>query len=67
MPHYNLAVILTNEGKTDEANAEYRKAIDLDPKDASPHLKLELLLKKKGKTDDALAERRKAIDLDPRR
>jgi serine/threonine protein kinase/tetratricopeptide (TPR) repeat protein len=50
----------------DEAVAEYKKVIALDPKDAEPHHLLGLTLAGKDQLDDAIAEFNKAIDLDPK-
>jgi tetratricopeptide (TPR) repeat protein len=48
------------------AIAEYHKAIELDPKDASAHYNLGVALYDKGQLDDAIAEYKKAIELDPK-
>jgi tetratricopeptide (TPR) repeat protein len=56
--------------KTEEAIAEYRKAIELDPREAMHHNNLGLILSDQHKTREtreAIAEYRKAIELDPRR
>ena len=47
------------------AIAEFRKAIDLNPKDAFAHTNLGLALYAKKDLDEAIAVFRKAIDLDP--
>jgi len=63
---HNLAGnILLDQGKTDEAIAEYRKAIELDPRHAWPDNNLGFTLSGQQKTDEAIAEYRKAIELDP--
>jgi serine/threonine-protein kinase len=64
--HNNLGSVLRLQGKLDEAEAEYRKAIDLDPKHAAAHYNLGHALCKQGKLDQAITECRKAIDLDPK-
>jgi superkiller protein 3 len=46
--------------------AEYRKAIELDPKLAAVHHNLGLALHDQGKVDEAIAEYRTAIELDPK-
>jgi tetratricopeptide (TPR) repeat protein len=62
----NLGLALSDQHKTDEAIAEYRKAIELDPRLAAPHYNLGLALRDQLKTDEAIAEYRKAIEVDPR-
>ena len=55
-----------DEGKPDEAIAEFRTAIGLEPKDAAPHINLGTTLSNQGKLDEAVAEFRTAIGLDPK-
>jgi tetratricopeptide (TPR) repeat protein len=50
----------------DEAIAEYKKAIELDPKNAPAHNNLGNALRQKGRLDEAIAEYHKAIRLDPK-
>jgi tetratricopeptide (TPR) repeat protein len=61
--HNNLGLALGHWGKLDEANAEFRKVIELDPKDAAPHCNLGIVLAKSGLPDEGIAELRKAIHL----
>ncbi len=63
--HFNLGLVLQETGLLDDAIAEYRKAIELDPNVAGTHNNLGLALAAKGQYDDAIAEYRIAIDLDP--
>ncbi len=53
-------------GTLDEAMAEYRKAIELDPKDSMAHNALGSALRQKGQVDEAIAELQKAIELNPK-
>jgi tetratricopeptide (TPR) repeat protein len=63
---HNLAGnILLDQHKTDEAIADYRKAIELDPHYAWPHNNLGFALYGQLKTEEAIVEYRKAIELDP--
>jgi tetratricopeptide (TPR) repeat protein len=62
----NLGLALAGQGKLDEAIAEYRHAIELDPKNGDPHNNLGLTLKDQGKLDDAIAEYHHAIELNPK-
>jgi Flp pilus assembly protein TadD len=47
------------------AEAAYRKAIELDPKNVSPHFNLGLLLEKRDARAAALKEFHKVLDIDP--
>jgi predicted Zn-dependent protease len=58
---HNLAgVILRHQLKTEEAIAEYEKAIKLDPHNPRPHHNLAIILRAQGKTKDADAQERMA-------
>jgi len=61
----NLGVALEQEGKLDEALAEYRKAERLAPKRFQVHNNLGNLLDSMGKPNEALAEYREAVRLKP--
>jgi tetratricopeptide (TPR) repeat protein len=54
-------------GQLDEAMAEFRRAIALDPKGGLAHYELGLCLQAKCQLDEAMAEYRRAIELDPHR
>ena len=54
------------ENKLDLAEAEYRRAVELDPSNARAHYALRLTYRKMGKLDMALKEYSKAIELDPK-
>jgi tetratricopeptide (TPR) repeat protein len=64
--HLNLGAVLYDKGQLDDAAAEFRKAIELDPKDAKAHVGLGLTLDKQGRLDEAVAEYRRAIERDPK-
>ena len=63
--HSNLGEALSQQGKLDEAIAEYRTAIRLQPDLAVAHYNLGNALKDQGKLDEAIAEYRTAIRLQP--
>jgi serine/threonine-protein kinase len=63
--HDNLGIVLHNQGKLDEAIAEYRTAIRLKPDDTDAHNNLGNELTNQGKLDEAIAEYRTAIRLKP--
>ncbi len=50
----------------DDAIANYRKALEIEPKDAASHYNLALALKYKGDTREALKEFQSASDLRPK-
>src|SRR5208282_6727253 len=64
--HANLGVALEQEGKPDEALAEYRAAAKLAPGRYQTHNNLGNLLDKIGRPEQALAEYREAVRLNPR-
>jgi tetratricopeptide (TPR) repeat protein len=54
--HYNLAVDLQEQGKLEEAIAEYRESIRLKPNDATTHFNLGNALQAQRKLAEAVAE-----------
>ncbi len=65
MYHERLGIALVEQGKLEEAVAEFRTAIRLEPDDAWPHYNLGCALKAQGKRDEAVAEWWEAIRLHP--
>jgi tetratricopeptide (TPR) repeat protein len=63
--HHNLGNTLRQQGKGNEAIAEYRRAIDLDPNYAKSHAALGVTLMDQGKADEAISEFHRAIQLSP--
>ena len=63
--HYNLASAFWGQGKLDDAIAEYREAIRLNPNDAGAHNNLASAFQDQDKLDDAIVEYREAIRIDP--
>jgi len=55
-----------DSGKTDEAIAGYREALESDPNDALYRYKLSVALRKEGDTDGERAQLEQAIRLDPK-
>jgi Tfp pilus assembly protein PilF len=66
MAHNKLGGALRAKGRLDEAMAEYRRAIAVDPKYTQAHLNLGNSLYAKNRLDEAMAEYRQAITLDPK-
>jgi tetratricopeptide (TPR) repeat protein len=62
----NLAIALAEQGKLDEAIAEFHKAIALDRTYAQAHSNLGRALAEQGKWEQAMAEYNKAIKIAPK-
>ena len=65
LDHSNLGVLLDDQGRQEEAEAEYRAAIAADPQYAMAHSNLGVLLDDQGRQEEAQAEYRVAIAADP--
>lgn len=63
--HYNLALLLQEHGRTEEAIAGYRAALALVPAFAAAHNNLANALKQRGRIDEALAHYAEAVRHDP--
>ena len=63
--HFKRGDILVDQGKMDEAAAEFREAIRIDPELAEAHVYLGTILGHQKKLDEAAAEFREAIRIDP--
>jgi tetratricopeptide (TPR) repeat protein len=63
--HYNRGITLAVQGKLEEAIAEFRAEIRINPDDAAAHNELGLALTDQGKLEEAIAELRAAIRIDP--
>ncbi len=63
--HYNLAVDLREQGKLEEAIAEYRESIRLKHDLAKAHIGLANALGNQGNDEEAIAEYRESIRLKP--
>ena len=63
--HYNLALLLQENGRADEAIAAYRQALASAPGFAPAHNNLANALKMRGRLDEALAHYAEAVRHDP--
>ena len=65
LAHYNLAVVLGQQGQADEAIAHYRKTLEIVPDNAGAHNNLGSILAAQGHLDDAVFHLRGALKSDP--
>jgi protein O-mannosyl-transferase len=61
----NLGQLELKAGRTDDAVADFQKAVDSRPQYAQAHANLGSALLKKGRFDEAIAEYQKAVELQP--
>jgi len=65
MAHYNLGIVLSEQGEADQAIDHYGRAIALRPDYAEAHYNLGRLLVEKGQLDDAIAHYERAAAINP--
>jgi tetratricopeptide (TPR) repeat protein len=65
MAYYNLGIVLSEQGETDQAIDYYRQAITLRPDYAEAHYNLGRLLAEQDHFDDAIAHYEKAVEINP--
>jgi tetratricopeptide (TPR) repeat protein len=65
-PHFRLGIVYGDRGLRDQAIAEYRTAIAIDPGYPKSYLNLGALLAEAGRDDEAVEAFRQAVALDPR-
>jgi Flp pilus assembly protein TadD len=63
---HELAIVLSQLGRPQEAVTQLEEAVKLAPRDAEFHYKLALALNEAGETDRMVAELEKAVQSDPR-
>lgn len=63
--YYNYGVLLSGEGKLDEAAEAFRKTLSIAPTYYAAHNNLGNVLEREGKLPEAAAEYRKALEGDP--
>jgi len=61
----NLGTILGSQGRLDEAIAEFREALRLNPNMAQAHLNLGNVLSDRGQVDEAIAHYQRALEIQP--
>ena len=65
MAHYNLGIVLTDQGDIDQAIDHYQHAVALRPAYAEAHYNLGRLLVGQGRVDDAIVHYEKAAEINP--
>ena len=63
--HYNLAIYLEREIRTDEAIAEYEKCLTITPNHPGTHINLGAILARRGEMDAAIAHFNAALEFAP--
>jgi tetratricopeptide (TPR) repeat protein len=65
MAHYNLGIVLSEQGEPDKAIEHYRQAVALRPDYAEAHYNLGRLLVNLGQVNDAVAHYERAVAINP--
>ena len=65
MAHYNLGIVLSEQGEADQAIDHYRQAVALRPDYAEAHYNLGRLLVEHGQLNDAIAHYERAAAINP--
>jgi len=63
--YFDKGIAYLNKGMLDEAIAEFKKAVEINPNSADAHTALGAAYANKGMPDKATAEYRKAIEINP--
>ena len=63
--YHNVAAVLQEDGRLDDAAAAYRRALSIQPDYALSHEGLGSVLRRQGKLDEAIAQLKEAVRLDP--
>ena len=61
----NLANAYVQAKRYDDAVRSYKRALELNPQNASAHCNLGYVLMQQGKLDDAIREFQKTLEIDP--
>jgi tetratricopeptide (TPR) repeat protein len=64
--HFNVGQIAVDEGRYDDAIAEFRRAVEIEPRYANAYNSLGFCLRQTNRAEEAATYFQKAIDADPR-
>ncbi|MBI5189034.1 MAG: tetratricopeptide repeat protein [Nitrospirae bacterium] len=65
-PHTNLGVSYFEDGQTDLAFSEFKRAIEINPRDANTHNNLGAIYELRGELEKAMESYKTALDINPR-
>jgi protein O-mannosyl-transferase len=65
LANFNLGVILDQQGRTDEAIAQYEKTLEMDPDKADAHYNIARLLAQSGQIEEALVHYKRLFEMGP--
>src|SRR6266700_717536 len=65
MAHYNLGIVLTDQGDIDQAIDHSQHAVALRPAYTEAHYNLGRLLVEQGRVDDAVVHYEEAVEINP--
>ena len=63
--HYNLGNVFLQQGRLDEAMAQYREALEINPHQADVHNNLGNALLQKGRIDEEMAQYQESLEINP--
>jgi Tfp pilus assembly protein PilF len=61
----NLGIVLREQGRVDEAAAQFQKALAIRPNDVMAHVNMGIVLYQQGRIEEALVPLQRAVDLKP--
>jgi tetratricopeptide (TPR) repeat protein len=64
--HYDLAIALATQGKTNETIRHLSAAVQFNPDNAKAHYNLGVMLSRRGKTDEAIEHWLEVVRLEPK-
>lgn len=65
LAHYDLGTAMLASGRTDDAIAQFRQTLAIDPAYANAHNNLGIELDRQGRTPEAIVQYRDATEIDP--
>ena len=65
MAHTQIAKLLAQTGRADEAMAHFQQALEISPSNLGAHNRLGILLAEAGRIDEAIAHFQKVLELNP--